>query len=71
MLFEMRCRKTELPASVWLSLMQDRKTVRVEDEAYALIRLLSLDFPIIYGGGIRSWVDLLSRCQYNTAIYFV
>lgn len=53
-LLEMGCITNEMPASLWLFLMQKRKTTRVEDKAYALIGLLKFDFQILSGEGQRS-----------------
>lgn len=60
-LLEMGCVSTDMPASLWLSLMTSRYTTRVEDKAYALIGLLKLDFQIMYGEGERSWPRLIEQ----------
>jgi hypothetical protein len=58
---KMGCVSGKIPASFWLSLMQNRMTTRLEDKAYALIGLLNIDFQIMYGEGKRSWNRLIEQ----------
>ncbi|GAB5591985.1 hypothetical protein Unana1_06885 [Umbelopsis nana] len=65
-LLEIGCVKAEMPASLWLSLMQVRETSRVEDKAYSLIGLLKLDFQIMYGERERAWTRLIEQIAVQT-----
>jgi hypothetical protein len=58
---KMGCMKGDMPASLWLSLMEKRQTTRLEDKAYSLIGLLGIDFQIMYGEGERAWTRLIEQ----------
>jgi hypothetical protein len=60
-LLHMGCISAVMPASLWLSLMENCETTRYEDKVYALIGLLNLDFQIMYGEGERSWPRLIEQ----------
>lgn len=60
-LLQMGCMKADMPASLWLSLMESRQTTRTEDKAYALIGLLGIDFYIMYGEEEKAWTRLIER----------
>lgn len=58
---KMGCMKGDMPANLWLSLMEKRQTTRIEDKAYSLIGLLGIDFQIMYGEGERAWTRLIEQ----------
>jgi hypothetical protein len=66
---EMGCITNDMPASLWLFLMQKRKTTRVEDKAYALVGLLKFDFHTSLEKDNEYRAGSLNGSRYRTTLY--